>query len=430
MDFESSDTSYFSGRGKGGKGLGKGGAKRHRKLLRDNIQGITKPAIRRLARRGGVKRISGLIYEEICRVSKVFLEDVIRDAVLYTTHANQRKTVSALDVVHALKNQGRTLYGYDDGKSRSGGNTNRHESSTGSSYSGSRQLRDREQEEEQNRKRECVNVPVNLDAVYKVHVEKVKDVEGVKNHLSVFSNSEDGWYKQCHLADWYLKIGKGKHVLGRDNRFWESMFGKTYLNKSEYPLRVWTAVRKDNATIADAVLVAKKTYFSHVMVDILCRRPGHVLDKLGTWLLEQYVKTTVQEIVAQKAGNKTLIPKQGGTKLADLAGVTIESALYDENSALGKRYNSDAKQIARMKCYFNTFRRGMESGKGNTNNVNLTFDDTMPEGAIVPDQVVMMWWKTRSGDLEIKLVYNDRELLANAQAEKAKATKRVRFENA
>ena len=29
----------MSGRGKGGKGLGKGGAKRHRKVLRDNIQG-------------------------------------------------------------------------------------------------------------------------------------------------------------------------------------------------------------------------------------------------------------------------------------------------------------------------------------------------------------------------------------------------------
>ncbi len=27
----------MSGRGKGGKGLGKGGAKRHRKVLRDNI---------------------------------------------------------------------------------------------------------------------------------------------------------------------------------------------------------------------------------------------------------------------------------------------------------------------------------------------------------------------------------------------------------
>ncbi|KAK7926219.1 hypothetical protein WMY93_008529 [Mugilogobius chulae] len=58
--------------GKGGKGLGKGGAKRHRKVLRDNIQGITKPAIRRLARRGGVKRISGLIYEETRGVLKVF----------------------------------------------------------------------------------------------------------------------------------------------------------------------------------------------------------------------------------------------------------------------------------------------------------------------------------------------------------------------
>jgi histone H4 len=34
----------MSGRGKGGKGLGKGGAKRHLKVLRDNIQGVTKPA--------------------------------------------------------------------------------------------------------------------------------------------------------------------------------------------------------------------------------------------------------------------------------------------------------------------------------------------------------------------------------------------------
>ena len=67
----------MTGRGKGGKGLGKGGAKRHRKVLRDNIQGITKPAIRRLARRGGVKRISGLIYEETRGVLKVFLENVL-----------------------------------------------------------------------------------------------------------------------------------------------------------------------------------------------------------------------------------------------------------------------------------------------------------------------------------------------------------------
>lgn len=101
----------MSGRGKGGKGLGKGGAKRHRKVLRDNIQGITKPAIRRLARRGGVKRISGLIYEETRNVLKVFLEGVIKDAVTYTEHA-RRKTVISMDVVYALKRQGRTLYGF------------------------------------------------------------------------------------------------------------------------------------------------------------------------------------------------------------------------------------------------------------------------------------------------------------------------------
>ncbi|KAK9756280.1 hypothetical protein RND81_01G086600 [Saponaria officinalis] len=100
-------------RGKGGKGLGKGRAKRHRKVLRDNIQGISKLAIRRLARRGGggVKRISGLIYEETCGVLKIFIENVIRDAVTYTEHA-RRKTVTAMDVVYALKRQGRTLYGF------------------------------------------------------------------------------------------------------------------------------------------------------------------------------------------------------------------------------------------------------------------------------------------------------------------------------
>merc|ERR1712078_339511 len=111
--FSSSQLSILTmtGRGKGGKGLGKGGAKRHRKVLRDNIQGITMPAIRRLARRGGVKRISGLIYEETRGALKLFLENVVHDAVTYTEHA-RRKTVTALDVVYALKRQGRTLYGF------------------------------------------------------------------------------------------------------------------------------------------------------------------------------------------------------------------------------------------------------------------------------------------------------------------------------
>ncbi|KAL3802229.1 hypothetical protein HJC23_001773 [Cyclotella cryptica] len=102
----------MSGRGKGGKGLGKGGAKRHRKLLKGNLNGITKPAIRRLARRGGVKRISGLIYEEARGTLKTFLENIMRDVVTYTEYS-RRKTVTVQDVLYALKRQGKTLYGFE-----------------------------------------------------------------------------------------------------------------------------------------------------------------------------------------------------------------------------------------------------------------------------------------------------------------------------
>jgi histone H4 len=99
------------GRGKGAKGLGMGGVRRHQKVLRDNIQGITKHAIRRLARRGGVKRIGGLVYDEIRGCLRVFLEQVIYDTVTYTEHA-RRKTITVMDVVYALKLKGRTLYGF------------------------------------------------------------------------------------------------------------------------------------------------------------------------------------------------------------------------------------------------------------------------------------------------------------------------------
>ncbi|THV93321.1 hypothetical protein D6D27_04433 [Aureobasidium pullulans] len=97
--------------GLGGKGLGKSTAKRHRcvirsrcylgdpangyhsKILRDNINGITKGSIRRLARRGGVKRISATIYDEVqCTV---------------------RKTITVPDVVFVLNRHGTPIYGFD-----------------------------------------------------------------------------------------------------------------------------------------------------------------------------------------------------------------------------------------------------------------------------------------------------------------------------
>ena len=88
---------------KGGFGiLGKGGAKRHRKILRDNIQGITKPAILRLVYRAGGKRISKLIYEEIRGVIKVELENLQRDAVTIAEYA-RRKTIQSQDFFTALE---------------------------------------------------------------------------------------------------------------------------------------------------------------------------------------------------------------------------------------------------------------------------------------------------------------------------------------
>ncbi|KAL7899353.1 histone-fold-containing protein [Trichoderma sp. SZMC 28014] len=94
-----------------GKTIGRS-QKRHRKILRDQIQGITKPAIRRLARRGGVKRIAGTIYDETRKVMKQYLEEVIRDAVTYVEHRNA-KTVTIHDILHSLQRRGRTLYGFD-----------------------------------------------------------------------------------------------------------------------------------------------------------------------------------------------------------------------------------------------------------------------------------------------------------------------------
>lgn len=100
----------MSGRGKGAQGLGKGGAKRHRMVLRDTLGGISKRDIRRLARRAGVTRLSSDVYEEMRGVLKCYMENLLRDAITYTEHAH-RKTVIAADIVYALKRRGITMYG-------------------------------------------------------------------------------------------------------------------------------------------------------------------------------------------------------------------------------------------------------------------------------------------------------------------------------
>ncbi|CAI0651805.1 unnamed protein product, partial [Colletotrichum noveboracense] len=88
-----------------------GGAKRPRKVLFDNIRRITKSDIRRLARRGGVCRISSDIYGDVRAALKSFIDIIIRDAVHYCNHG-KRRTITTLDIIYALKRRGRSLYGY------------------------------------------------------------------------------------------------------------------------------------------------------------------------------------------------------------------------------------------------------------------------------------------------------------------------------
>ncbi|KAJ3925203.1 MAG: hypothetical protein NXY57DRAFT_907368, partial [Lentinula lateritia] len=50
---------------------------------------INRPTIRRLLRRGCVKRNSGRIYEETRGALKVSMDDVLRDTVAYTENEDR-----------------------------------------------------------------------------------------------------------------------------------------------------------------------------------------------------------------------------------------------------------------------------------------------------------------------------------------------------
>jgi histone H4 len=82
-----------------------------RTWFKESLLGISAPAIKRLARRGGVKRMTAFMADETRTVLKTFLEKVIMDAVTYTEYS-KRKTVMVMDIVYALKRNGRTLYGF------------------------------------------------------------------------------------------------------------------------------------------------------------------------------------------------------------------------------------------------------------------------------------------------------------------------------
>ena len=98
-----------------GKGKGNSGPKRVKnagksKTRPELLGGITKGDIRRLARRGGVKRISTGVYPCTRDILLGWLEGVVKDALIFMEHA-KRQTVRASDVVYALKRRGQNIYG-------------------------------------------------------------------------------------------------------------------------------------------------------------------------------------------------------------------------------------------------------------------------------------------------------------------------------
>lgn len=109
----------MAGKGKG-KGKGKNGTAVGRKSIKRTLIGgknkqeratLTLGGIRRLARRGGVKRVSLGVYEETRDFVDYYLGIVVKDAAVYCENS-RRKTITAMDVIFALKRSGRIVYGY------------------------------------------------------------------------------------------------------------------------------------------------------------------------------------------------------------------------------------------------------------------------------------------------------------------------------
>ncbi len=83
----------------------------HRKILRDNINGLKKPQLKRLIYRAGIPRVSGLVYEKLREISLAYLRKVLKNSVIIMEHA-RRKTLSEEDVLMAMESLGMSkVYG-------------------------------------------------------------------------------------------------------------------------------------------------------------------------------------------------------------------------------------------------------------------------------------------------------------------------------
>jgi histone H3/H4 len=75
------------------------------------VKNVTNPAIKKLARRAGITRISIDFYDQCISVLKYRLKTILGYSILYTENCN-RNTIFASDVVNATHRSGMLLYGF------------------------------------------------------------------------------------------------------------------------------------------------------------------------------------------------------------------------------------------------------------------------------------------------------------------------------
>lgn len=73
-----------------------------RKVLRGNESAISVPGIQRAAIKAGIQRVGEEVYAHCTDVTKKFLEDLLRDAIVSAKY-NRRYTIKEADVLDAAK---------------------------------------------------------------------------------------------------------------------------------------------------------------------------------------------------------------------------------------------------------------------------------------------------------------------------------------
>lgn len=93
------------------KTVGSVGLRNKNKTKLRQVVGFKGPTLRRLARRGGVKRISNKVYDTVNGVAVNLLEDIVRSSMIVSNHAG-RKMISLKDVLYTLNQKNSSLYGF------------------------------------------------------------------------------------------------------------------------------------------------------------------------------------------------------------------------------------------------------------------------------------------------------------------------------